>query len=447
MSCLNLYDVLVIGAGPAGLAMCASEKSKNKRILLVEKGKPLSERDLDEPLEMACGVGGAGPAIDGKFSFFPAGTALWQFSYKYLSSAFQEMMYLMQPYFNNNNSPKMPSEKQIFDYFFDSESFWKLKKYDSFYMDKPNRLAYLGRLVELACNNCRLLYNTRVIAVTQENSLLYAVNLSRDCAKVETVYARHVVFAGGRFMPIQRLLSGISPLFVAKKEIFRRQEFGVRVQLPCDNIAIQEMGSCGVLDPKFVKYENATKGNENTKRKEIRTFCFCRNGTVCKSNIDGIQTYSGRSDVERTNFTNFGLMVRTYNEKEFDDTQVSHFCRATFELTVGEQTQDQVRAQFLKCCGNNIGQFIWSGLDELFAKFPALWCKELQFFGPCLEGVGSYPNIVEDFRIHGLINAYAIGDTSGIFRGLVPSLLSGYLLSHLIDDCERDASLFFTGNI
>lgn len=448
MSESDVFDVLVIGAGPAGLALCASEKSKaRRRILLVESGKPFSQRNLAVPSELACGVGGAGSAIDGKFSFFPAGTAVWQFAYTFLSAAFGEMMVTMQSYFNKGDNPQMPSEKQIIDYFFNSESFWKLKKYDSFYMEESNRFAYLQALIELARRNCSVLCNTRVVAVSRDkSSLLYAVHLSRDADKVETVYARHVVFAGGRFMPLQRLLRDVSPHDGAEKESFRRREFGVRVQLPHDNVAIREMGSCGVLDPKFVKQASAGDGNAQKQKKEIRTFCFCRNGTVCKSDIDGLQTYSGRADVKRTNFTNFGLMVRTYDESEFSDAQVAHFCRTTFELVVGEQTQDQVRCFLLERCGNEIGQFVWSGLEELFARFPALWCKELQLFGPCLEGVGSYPNVVDNLRIAGVPNAYAIGDTSGIFRGLVPSLLSGYLLAHLIDYYERDAPLFVTGN-
>jgi len=54
------YDFVVIGAGPAGLGFCLSSAQRYKRILVVEAGKKLNERDSKVPSQVGCGVTGAG---------------------------------------------------------------------------------------------------------------------------------------------------------------------------------------------------------------------------------------------------------------------------------------------------------------------------------------------------------------------------------------------------
>ena len=63
-----LYDVVIIGAGPAGLFAGYEIGSKERKVLIVEKGKDLDERT---PKDVMSGVGGAGTFSDGTVNLRP----------------------------------------------------------------------------------------------------------------------------------------------------------------------------------------------------------------------------------------------------------------------------------------------------------------------------------------------------------------------------------------
>ena len=79
----NMYDVIIIGAGPAGL-FSAYELSKNKqlKILLLDQGRfaknrlcPMNKKNIPctncQPCNILSGFGGAGTFSDGKLNFAP----------------------------------------------------------------------------------------------------------------------------------------------------------------------------------------------------------------------------------------------------------------------------------------------------------------------------------------------------------------------------------------
>lgn len=76
-SCKN-YDVIIIGAGPAGIFTALELADKGYRILMVEKGQDIRERIAtsrnpqalakDKVRNVVCGWGGAGAFSDGKLT-------------------------------------------------------------------------------------------------------------------------------------------------------------------------------------------------------------------------------------------------------------------------------------------------------------------------------------------------------------------------------------------
>jgi hypothetical protein len=73
-----MEDVVIIGAGPAGLAAAAACRARDLSYRIVEAGATVLERDHAEHAALPRGVGGAGLFSDGKFSFYPSATRLWQ---------------------------------------------------------------------------------------------------------------------------------------------------------------------------------------------------------------------------------------------------------------------------------------------------------------------------------------------------------------------------------
>ena len=71
-------DVLIVGAGPAGLAAAAACRRCNVSYCICEIGNRLLRRNRSDPSSLVQGTGGAGLYSDGKFSFFPSATKLWQ---------------------------------------------------------------------------------------------------------------------------------------------------------------------------------------------------------------------------------------------------------------------------------------------------------------------------------------------------------------------------------
>ena len=53
-------DVLIVGAGPAGLGAVAAFRHTGLKIKLVEAGRALDERCPNEPSDLVTGEGGAG---------------------------------------------------------------------------------------------------------------------------------------------------------------------------------------------------------------------------------------------------------------------------------------------------------------------------------------------------------------------------------------------------
>ena len=80
---MNLYDVIIIGAGPSGI-FCAYELMRQKpdlKVLMIEKGRSIEKRQCPkrktktcvgcQPCSITTGFAGAGAFSDGQLSLSP----------------------------------------------------------------------------------------------------------------------------------------------------------------------------------------------------------------------------------------------------------------------------------------------------------------------------------------------------------------------------------------
>ena len=384
--CMNNF--LVVGAGPAGLAFASSINTEN--VVVVDLGKPVSARCRHDSEDCVQGAGGAGLFSDGKFSFYPAGTALWKTDAERLKEAYTLLEQDLSPYGTIPPFPEITSDERcLLD-----KSGWLFKPYPSLYLSLEARYDLIDKLANRCPKN---LYETEFLGY-QTIDEGYLVTLKGKSSK-EPFYVKTkaLILAGGRFMP----------LFLRIKKQFLRYEFGFRITGPSARFQ-KEVAS---NDPKYIFHQPGV---------EWRTFCWCERGEVVKTRFKDILSYSGRADCAPTNSSNFGFNIRVKDERLVSATDFQKLLRMPpFQLSL-RQFMNTLTDYYPASCAS----LIEYGLKRLLDRFCALDDPSISVIGPTIEGVGHYPAL-DDVR-----GISVIGDCGGSYRGIIPSMLSGYSLAY-----------------
>ena len=388
---MDIKDFLVVGAGPAGLAFASSINTSN--VLVVDLGKPVSERCRHSPEECVQGAGGAGLFSDGKFSFYPAGTELWKGDVTILKEAYNLLEKDFSPY---GIIPPFP-EITPGNHCLQDNSGWCFKPYPSLYLSLEARYS----LIDALANRCsKILYETECINYRPINEGYLVMLKSRSCDEPFFVKTKELVLAGGRFMP----------LFLQAKKRFRRYEFGFRITGPAD--CFQKDGA--YIDPKYILHQPGV---------EWRTFCWCERGEVVLTRFKEIQSYSGRADCAPTDSSNFGFNIRVKDEQLLSKADFQKLLKlAPFQTSLSHFCNNMTDYYPPSCA-----RLIEYGLSRLLERFPSLNDTNISVVGPTIEGVGHYPD-VDKISI--------IGDCGGSYRGIIPSMLSGYSLAFIHNQNE-----------
>ena len=403
----NIYDVVFIGAGPANItAGSYLHKNQCDNFLIIDSGKNVKYRDHKSEIDCVKGVGGVGLFSDGKFSWYPSGTKIWNLEKTRNNKSYNFLKKILSPFIKD--IPNFPDVQEEFIL----ENYWKEKSYKSDYLNLEQRKNLLLNLTNDYIN--KFLLETTVVKITKIYSSLYYIECLNNITKITShIYAKNIVFGGGRFMPLFMKNMGINIPFV-----FKRIELGVRF---AGSSSSQIFDITKNTDIKFVKndFENET---------QYKTFCTCRNGEIVLTNYDEIKTWSGRSDCEETNQSNFGFNVIFKNEKYM---YLLESAISTQPFNVKYNDID-----------NNVNTL--NNYDDVLKKLKKeistlhtdnnVSTEELQNFdliGPTIEGVGYYPKIDENLKIPDE-NIWVVGDCSGIFRGIIASMLSGIYVADIL---------------
>lgn len=390
---MQVYECVIVGAGPAGMAYNAALKNRES-VLMVEMGRPVEQRERLKPEDCVQGAGGAGLFSDGKFSFYPSGTKIWEQEQTALRRAYAQLEASLTPF------KQIPPFPEIKIAPLRHTEGWSLKPYPSLYFSFEERLCLIKSLAA-RCLNIR--YETEFLGYFPWEGHYRLQLRCLKTADLISVVAKRIVFAGGRFMPF----------FLNCPKNFLRYEVGFRVEGPDQLVKKRE----ALIDPKFIL--NLGEGVE------CRTFCWCENGEAVQTRFKEITTYSGRADCPPTGKSNFGFnfQIKTpslINEEEF---------KKLIETPPYEKKWEDV-AELTEKFPPSLTPFIVKGLERLQQLFPSLKRDAIVLKGPTIEGVGLYPKLDACSRLEGEREVYVIGDGTGLYRGIVASMLSGYLLAN-----------------
>jgi uncharacterized protein len=400
----EVAELVVLGAGPAGLSAASAALERGVDCVVIERGGPASSRDRALPEDLVSGVGGAGLYSDGKFSFAPSATTLWELepkaslreAYRWVADRLGE---------HGVSAPRFPEDRKGTD-----AHDGALKPYPSQYMSLEERMLLVASLAEglgerlIVGSGGRLGGGEGGVVVETESGILSA---------------GAGVIATGRFGPLDGL--------AAVPGRFRRVEVGMRVEQDADSFAL-DRGSFGdLLDPKWIRESPDGKF-------EWRTFCCCRGGEVVETCFDGLTTVSGRADGPPTGRSNFGLNVRFADAGEGLDAlefALREARQPALALEASELLDSPRTGPVAERLGASASGALAAGLQALGAHLGQSF-HGATLHVPALEGVGYYPPVDDTLRVAASI--WAAGDATGVFRGLVPALVSGRMAA--VAACE-----------
>jgi len=313
------YDVIIVGAGPAGL-FAAYELSlkSNLNILIVDKGKAPLDR-LRTKEDIMCGVGGAGCMSDGKLNIDPYIGGDLKELFGNEEYAYEIIEYVDEIFVKFG----APSEMLL-----DSNKTQKLEQRASQAGIKyiPIRQKHIGSdklptLINKIMHEVKgkFLLETKVDDIIIEENTIKGIILENN----EKIFAKKIILAPGR--------SGNEWFnkIVENHDIgiqFNPIDIGVRVET---NYSVFKELTDTNYDPKIHIYTKKYKDF-------MRTFCTNPRGFVAAEGYNGFIGVNGHAQKDKkSNNTNFALLNRVYLTSPQENTLKYGKSIAQLATTIG----------------------------------------------------------------------------------------------------------------
>jgi hypothetical protein len=384
-------STLIVGMGPSAIQLALHLKDPS--FLLIDKG-PL-DRDHSDGQNATKGFGGAALFSDGKYPKKPAGTAVWNLKDKgILDEAYEECKQRVKDAGLEWGSDEIRPVSE--------DKNWQLKPYDCIYVPLEIREGWMKEAKEKLAG--KLIPNAVVYKIQKSSDGTYMAHYQNNGDWVNTrfIHCRNLVLATGRFS-----LTFIEHPFPTR---FLRTEVGVRIQCAKDH-------PCWTQFPETDSKFSLKKGD-----KEWRTFCQIEDGEVVCTRFSGVQTHSGRADVPSTGLSNIGFNFRT-TRGGTEAASIPLDGARPFNVSWEELKQIYGYTDVVE------------GLEEFFKAKPLFDPSVMRFIGPTIEGVGWYPVVDANLKIH-QENVWCIGDCAGTFRGWTPAEVSGHYVAEMINEAR-----------
>ena len=451
-----MYDVTIIGAGPAGLfsAYELITKNKNLKIVLLDRGNfaenrvcPMNvgkEKCLNcNPCSILSGYGGAGTSSDGKLNFIPKLGKSDLFKYMSISKA-NELIDDTEKIFNKFNMdsklyPTNMDEAKKLD-----EDITKVGANLLIIKQKHLGSDMLPKYIEdfsnyLKENGVTLIEKANVLDISENKDKTYDVIYNKN----KKIVSKNVIVAPGRTGAkwVQELADKYKIPYTSQSI-----EIGVRVEVRKD--ILRPITSI-IYDPTiFIK----TK----TYNDEIRTFCTNPGGFVAKENYYGYICVNGhalkniKSDnsnfafISKVNLTEPVTNTREYGESIAKIANTlgggKPIIQTLRDLRMGRRSNwDRINKGFIEptlkdCVAGDLAlvmphriiKNILEGLETLDKIIPGVNNGETLLYGPEIKFFSNEIDTDNNMKLKDH-NIYFIGDGAGKAGNIVAAAATGLI--------------------
>lgn len=399
-----IYDTIIIGGGVSGLAAGYYLTRKKHRVLVVERGKHIYARHRDDAFDIANGIGGAGLYSDGKLSFYPSASQLWQLNtyevkngYNYLRDFLHELGVSIDEFSD--------------DWLEEKEHSGIRKKYTSQALDIEQRLNIIFRLCQTIGNDS-ILVESEVKGIVKDTGC-YHLSVCQKGKDIH-LHATTLIIAGGKHC-YNKLLPYM--LGLSAKQNCDIIEVGIRVECRNEDFDYYEDEQ---VDVKLIDNQDGYP--------PVRTFCCCRDGIVIESLSYGFLSLNGASvKSERKGYSNIGILVR------LDSTSKKSESKKILDTIQQIETSKQMlMSDYMKGKESLLGDEADAAIRCFISNhLPKISQSDAVIYHPSVEKAGSYPVLLDTLKMKSE-NVWVTGDATGMFRGILSSFVSGFMAARSI---------------
>ena len=466
----NHYDIIIIGAGPAGIfaAMEMTQRKPDARVLIVDTGRAISHRTCParingqcahcDPCAIVHGWAGAGAFSDGKLSLSDeVGGQISEYlghkrAMEYIKRA--DDIYLR---FGAPEAVHGLNDRRVEEIAYEaSRHNIRLVPCPVRHLGTENAMPVLGAMHDFLVEktDTTFLELTTATEILVEDGHVKGIRLQTRGQEPTEAYAPAVVAAPGRG-GAQWLTGEASKLGLRTQN--NEVDIGVRVEVPN---AIMDHLTRDLYEAKLVYYSD-------TYENKVRTFCMNPGGEVSQEHYEGgiavVNGHSYEDPARRTGNTNFALLVSTHFTEPFNQpieygryiAQLGNMLtggpimvQRLGDLLQGRRTSESRLAKSttiptLTTAVPGDLSFVLparhlTSIVEALKAFdhlaPGLYSKNTLLYGVEVKFYSSKVLVGSNFEtaIGGL---YAIGDGAGITRGLMQASVTGMAVAD--DVCDR----------
>ena len=456
------YDVIIIGAGPAGIFAALEMAETGLKVLILEKGRDISARACPihtrgtkclhcKPCGILCGWGGAGAYSDGKLTLTTEfGGMLDQYMEK--PALLKLIDYVDDVYLKFGATHEVYGDDN-------KEAVRKLQK-DSAAADMsliPARIRHLGtdKCLEILTlmrdhleDKCTIRTSDSVMRILVEDGRYVGVETNRG----EIFHSKYLIAAPGRegseWFAGQAAQLGL-------EMITNPVDIGVRVEVPA---VVMEQITDVVYESKLVYY---TKSFDD----RVRTFCMNPYGVVVAENNAGLMTVNGHSNAEKSSEnTNFAILVSKSFTEPFKEpitygksiaklanllgggviVQRLGDLKAGRRSTVERISRGMVTPTMKEATPGDLSLVlpyrhltaIIEMLEALDKVAPGVGSRHTLLYGVEVKFYSSRLHLTDLLETK-IPNFFAVGDGAGVTRGLAQASVSGVMVAREIKNREK----------